>query len=205
MQCTRTLYSEKILRINDYETQRMRVPHNQFNTKRMEFALSTNNTDAIMQGTKIWIHAMNKIHCQMAFPLLQRCLRYIYKHQMDESKDKFNFGPPVMRMMHFFNTPENALQVNWVTNWNTYLTFLPRLICSLFPFHSVPGYLDTLRSTSQWYVFTAELHNNFRRFTLQQWHVPRGCECDSAETWRTIEKRHEHKSPSELSAVCRML
>lgn len=113
IQCSRTLYSEKILRINDYETQRMRVPHNQFNTKRMEFALSTNNTDTIIQGTKIWIHAMSKMHCQMAFPLLQRCLRHIYKHQNDETtKDKFNFGPPVMRMMHFFNTPENALQVN---------------------------------------------------------------------------------------------
>lgn len=119
-QCSRTLYSEKLLRITDYETQRMRVPSDQFNIKRLEFALNTNNTDAVIQNTKVWIHVMNKIHCQMALPLLQRCLRYIYKHQRDsdEAKDIFNFGPPVMRMMHFLNTPENALQVNCVTNWN---------------------------------------------------------------------------------------
>lgn len=101
-----------MLRINDYETQRMRVPHDEFNIERLEFALRTNNTNAIVQKTKVWIHVMNKVHCQMAFPLLQQCLRHIYEKSDEFAEDKFNFGPPVMRMMHFLNTPENALQVN---------------------------------------------------------------------------------------------
>lgn len=110
VKCSRTLFSEKILRINEYETHRMRLPHNQFNIKRLEFSLNTNNLDTLIRDTKQWIHAMDKIHCQMAFPLLQRCLRHI--HRNDQKQQAEIFGPLVMRMMHFFNIPENALQVN---------------------------------------------------------------------------------------------
>lgn len=93
----------------------MRVPSNQFNLKRLEFALNTNNIDAVVHDTKQWIHTIDKLHCQMAFPLLQRCLRYIYSNCNEETmKQPYSFGPPVMRMMHFLNIPENALQVNLI-------------------------------------------------------------------------------------------
>lgn len=106
------LFSEKILRIDQYETQRMRVPHNKFNIKRLEFSLNTKNMESIVQETKQWIHTMDKLQVQVAFPLLQRCLRFIYNNCNEQMKDTYTFGPTVMRMMHFYNLPEKALQVN---------------------------------------------------------------------------------------------
>lgn len=77
--------------------------------------MNTNDTDTLIRSTKQWIHSMDKIHCQMAFSLLQRCLRHIHSYQTDEIKPKFDeaysFGPLVMRMMYHFNTPQHALQV----------------------------------------------------------------------------------------------
>lgn len=117
IRCKRTLFSEKILRIDEYVTQRSRVPYKHFNIKRVEFALNTNDMDGLIDATKQWVHAMDKTHSQMAFPLLQRCLRQIYNYQTDETKPKqdnqtYNFGPLIMRMMYYFNTPQQALQVS---------------------------------------------------------------------------------------------
>lgn len=65
MRCSRTFFSEKILRIDKYETQRMRLPHHQFNIKQLEFFLHTNNMYETVDGTKQWIHAMDKLQAQV--------------------------------------------------------------------------------------------------------------------------------------------
>lgn len=115
IQCSRMLFSEKLLRITDYETRRMRMSHHKLNINRLERSLNTNNTDALMEDIKKWIHIADRVQFQTVFPVFQRCLRHIHDHLTDQTKNEddqtFNFGPLVMRMMHFFNVPDQALQV----------------------------------------------------------------------------------------------
>lgn len=105
----RSLFSEKTLRISDYETHRMRSENFKINHKRLVFEMRSNNIDAIIRTTKQWIHVMDKRECETDFVLLQQCLRQIYKNS--DSTSTFNFGPLIMRMLHFFNLPDQALRV----------------------------------------------------------------------------------------------
>lgn len=109
-QWERTLFSEKILRISEYESHRMRLLNYQFDPKKLMFELRSNNLDGVIRCTKQWIHKMDRHQCETEFLLLQSSLRHIYKNA--DNKTMYNFGPTVMRMLHFFNLPEKALQVN---------------------------------------------------------------------------------------------
>lgn len=106
----RMLFSEKTLGITDYETQRLRIPNIKFDQKKLVFQMKTNNTEALIRSTKQWIHIMNKQQCEANFLLLLQCLRQI--HTNSHTPKTFNFGPIVMRMLHYLNLPDQALRVN---------------------------------------------------------------------------------------------
>lgn len=105
---TRTLFSEKTLRISDYELHRLRVEKYKLNHKKLLFEMRSNNSEAIVKTAKLWIHVMDKRECENDFILLQQCLRQIHA---SADQTTFNFGPTVMRMLHFFNLPDQALRV----------------------------------------------------------------------------------------------
>lgn len=104
------LFSEKTLGVTDYETRRLRVPNIKFDQKKLVFEMKTNNTEALVRTTKQWIHIMNKQQCETDFMLLLQCLRHIHKNS--DASITFNFGPIVMRMLHYLNLPDQALRVN---------------------------------------------------------------------------------------------
>lgn len=149
------------------------MPDRDFNSKRLEYALDTNNTVALIDDLKKWIHIADKVQCQVALPLFQRCLRHIHNHMNDQMKREhgrdrvFSFGPLVMRMMHFFNTPEQALQVRILTIHFFREIWWPKYGFLLY-------YSDVLRPTTQWAVSPNELFNHFVRYAVQQWNVS-GC------------------------------
>lgn len=105
----RTLFSEKTLKITEYEVHRLRAANFKLNQKKLLFEMRSNNIDAIVRTTKQWIHVMDKRECETEFLLLQKCLRQI-QSQADQLT-RFQFGPTVMRMLHFFNLPNQALRV----------------------------------------------------------------------------------------------
>lgn len=96
------------MRICDYETQRMRMPPFKFDEKKLVFEMRTNNIEALINTTKQWIHVMDKRQCENNFFLLQHTLRAIHKNA---DKNTYQFGPLVMRMLHFLNLPNKALEV----------------------------------------------------------------------------------------------
>lgn len=108
-QGVRTLLSAKTLGISEYETHRQRIRNFKVNKLKLKFEMERNNTDAVTQTIKQWIHVMAKDECVTDLELLQICLRHIY--QNTESSTVYDFGPTVMRMLHFLNLPNQALQV----------------------------------------------------------------------------------------------
>lgn len=105
----RELFSEKTLRITDYESQRLKIKNFKFSQRRLLFELQSNNTPKLIDSTKQWIHMMDKRDCETDFLLLQQCLRQI--RESADPSSTFNFGPTTMRMMHYFNLPDQAIRV----------------------------------------------------------------------------------------------
>lgn len=87
----------------------MRVENFTIDTKKLTFEMRNNNVENVIQCTKQWIHKMDRRQCEMEFKLLQNCLRYIHKNSNNQMA--YNFAPTVMRMLHYLNLPEQALQV----------------------------------------------------------------------------------------------
>lgn len=104
---TRTLFSEKILGISAYETQRMRINGYQMNKKKLKFEMRMNNPEQLIATTKQMIHLMDKSNESKV--LLQQSLRTINK--LPDEKRTYLFGPLVMRMFHYLNLPDEANQV----------------------------------------------------------------------------------------------
>lgn len=104
----------------------MRLTNFNVDPKKLIFELRSNNLDGIIRTTKQWIHKMDRRQCESEFILLQNSLRHIHKNA-DRSKD-FHFGPTVMRMLHFLNLPERALQVTKLHA----LKIAARIECGLF-------------------------------------------------------------------------
>lgn len=84
------------------------MPPIKIDEKKIVFEMRTNNTEALVNSIKQWIHVLDKRQCENNFLLLQHSLRAI--HKCDETKT-YIFGPAVMRMLHFLNLPEKALEV----------------------------------------------------------------------------------------------
>lgn len=104
----RELFSEKTLRISEYESQRLKIKDFKFSQKRLLFELKSNNIPKLIDSTKQWIHMMDKRDCETDFLLLQQCLRQIRK---SDPSSTFNFGPTTMRMLHYLNLPDQAIRV----------------------------------------------------------------------------------------------
>lgn len=89
--------------------QRLKMPNITFDQKKLVFEMKTNNVEELVRTTKQWIHYMNKRHCESDFMLLQQSLRHI--HNNPDASKMYNFGPTVMRMLHYLNLPDQALKV----------------------------------------------------------------------------------------------
>lgn len=108
----RMLFSEKFLGITNYEIQRLKMPNIVVDQKKLVFEMKTNNVEELVRTTKQWIHHMNKRNCETDFMLLQQSLRHI--HNNPSASKMYNFGPTVMRMLHYLNMPGHALKVGFL-------------------------------------------------------------------------------------------
>lgn len=108
-QGVRTLFSEKSIGISEYEIRRRKMRDFKFDQRNLTFEMECNNIEAVILTVKQWIHVMDKRECETEIALLQKCLRQIY--QNTDPSTGFSLGPPVMRMLHFLNLPDQALQV----------------------------------------------------------------------------------------------
>ncbi|XP_055310687.1 uncharacterized protein LOC129573760 [Sitodiplosis mosellana] len=86
------------------------MPNFKIDQKKLVFEIKTNNTQELVRTTKQWIHLMNKRQCETDFMLLQQSLRQIHKDA--NASAMYNFGPTVMRMLHYLNLPDHALKLN---------------------------------------------------------------------------------------------
>lgn len=84
------------------------MPPFKFDERKIVFEMRTNNIEALINTIKQWIHVMDKRQCENNFLLLQHSLRAIHKRA---DPNTYHFGPTVMRMLHFLNLPEKALEV----------------------------------------------------------------------------------------------
>lgn len=96
--------------ISEYESKRLTNPRFQMDVRKLEFQMRSNDIEALVKSIKQWLHQIDKRECESEFLLLQQCLRCIVKNA--DPSTTYNFGPTVMRMLHYFNLPEKALQVN---------------------------------------------------------------------------------------------
>lgn len=85
------------------------MPKITIDQKRIMFEMRTNDIKSLVDTTKQWIHVMDKREFETHFLLFQQCLRTIHK---SENSTLYTFGPTVMRMLHFLNLPEKAIEVN---------------------------------------------------------------------------------------------
>lgn len=113
-QTRRTLFSEKLLRISDYERQRMAAPHFRLEKKQLLYELRSNDVRALTKTMNKWFLLMGKQECEANFPLIRQCLCCIFdeKVRSPESVTR-DFSAHVMRMLHFLNLPHRALEVNF--------------------------------------------------------------------------------------------
>ncbi|XP_031630363.1 pentatricopeptide repeat-containing protein 2, mitochondrial-like [Contarinia nasturtii] len=101
---TRTLFSKSYLGIKDYEIQRsIQLP---FDSTNVAF-----ETEAakLVRFMKYWMHVLKKDECVEKFSEIQTNLQLI--HNNPAQMKAFNFGPLVMRMCHYLNLPDQALQI----------------------------------------------------------------------------------------------
>lgn len=99
----------------------MKMPPFKFDERKVVFEIRTSNIEALINTTKQWIHVMDKRQCENNFLLLQHSLRAIHKSADSIDSKTYQFGPTVMRMLHFLNLPERALEVYKFRSFNTYL------------------------------------------------------------------------------------
>lgn len=109
----RTLISKEKLGINNYKENRERTKlrTRDFDRKNIEMALRVSDVSALIGLTKRWLHLMDRDECEANFELLRDSLSHIYANSA-KSNASFDFGPLVMRTLHYFDMPEKALQVN---------------------------------------------------------------------------------------------
>lgn len=98
--------------ISEYESNRLINTRSQMDVRKLDYQMRNNDIVALDNSIKQWLHQLDKRECESEFLLLQQCLRCITKNA--DSSSTYIFGPIVMRMLHYFNLPEKALQVNQI-------------------------------------------------------------------------------------------
>lgn len=103
----RTLYSENFLGISDYERNRLSQAVRCIDRAKLQYEMSMGDTETLMRSTIQSIYAADKSTENLM--LIRQCLLRIHKNP--RLAKSFVFGPLVMRMLHFLNKPDIALQV----------------------------------------------------------------------------------------------
>lgn len=104
----RPFYSEKFLGISDYEEQRMKKSTSRFDKTKLEHEMYIGDTGKLLHSTVETIYMVDKSLDNVL--LIRKSLQRILRNP--DLAQNFAFGPLVMRMLHYFNMPEIALQVH---------------------------------------------------------------------------------------------
>lgn len=124
----RTLFAEKSLGITDYEDRRLRLQDYAIRKKKLVYEMKSLDINSLVRTTKQFVH------CTKGSPeeiiMLKQSLRLI--HENTEGKSAYNFGPIVMRMFHYFNLPNEALEVRLLRNIDMWYRFQLTLFFALF-------------------------------------------------------------------------
>lgn len=104
----RTLYSENFLGISKYEQQRQMQSDLRFDKNKLKYEIEMGDTESLLLSIKRAIYVVDKTvdHILLIKEGLQRIQRN------PDLANRFQFGPVVMRMLHYFNMPDMALQVD---------------------------------------------------------------------------------------------
>lgn len=100
----RTLFTESFLGIAEYEEKRLSQTQRKIDLK---YEMQMGDTESLVHSTIQSIYLTNKSTTNLM--LIRECLLRI--HGNPRLADKFVFGPLVMRMFHYLNMPDLAVQV----------------------------------------------------------------------------------------------
>lgn len=100
----RTLYSEKTLGLTAYEARRIKLGEINMNVKALVYHMKAEDVDSLIETTKKFLHCAPCTRDNL--DLLKKSLR-----MLSEANATYDFAPIVMRMFHYFNLPNEALEV----------------------------------------------------------------------------------------------
>lgn len=110
-QIARSLYSERFLGISNYEKQRLSLSDHQFDSQRLKYDIEMGDTDSLLLSTKRAMFVVDKSMDHLM--LIRDSLSRIQRNP--NVANRFVLGPVAMRMFHYLNMPDMALQVGSCT------------------------------------------------------------------------------------------
>lgn len=93
--------------ISNYEQQRQKQSELQFDAHKLKYEIEMGDTESLLLSTKRAIYVVDKTIDHIL--LIKEGLQRIQKNP--DIAGRFQFGPITMRMLHYLNMPDMAMQV----------------------------------------------------------------------------------------------